>query len=362
METKNKKYICDNTLVMSEWDWEKNNALGLNPRELSYGSAKKVWWQCEKGHEWEASPNHRSRGRGCPVCAEEQRGKTRIQKWIEKKGSLASLNPTLAVQWHPTKNGEITAQDVTCSSGKKAWWICEKGHEWEACINSRNTGAGCPICSGHKILVGYNDLATVKPEIAAQWHPTKNGALTPQDVTISNGKKRWWKCENGHEWVTSVANRSAGCGCPVCVGRKVLVGYNDLETVNPMLAAEWHPTKNGGLTPRDVTIASNKKIWWKCNKGHEWKTNPSHRKRGTGCPICSGENKTSFPEQAIFFYCRKIGETNNRYKVDYRTEIDVYLPKYKVGIEYDGAYFHKGKIAEQREQRKQEKLNKLGTA
>ena len=43
-------------------------------------------------------------------------------------------------------------------------------------------------------------LAKADPEIAAQWHPTKNGSVTPADVRPNSFKKRWWKCEKGHEF------------------------------------------------------------------------------------------------------------------------------------------------------------------
>jgi hypothetical protein len=128
----------------------------------------------------------------------------------------------------------------------------------------------------------------------------------------------------------------------------------------PSLAKEWHPTKNEHLTPQDVVVGSNKKVWWQCERGHEWQTSVSHRSNGRRCPKCFGESKTSFPEQAIFFYLRRVTTAYNRYLVDSKTEIDIYLPDYKIGIEYDGAYFHKGEAAEQREKRKQEKLDKLG--
>ncbi|MGD0170140.1 MAG: zinc-ribbon domain-containing protein, partial [Smithella sp.] len=39
---------------------------------------------------------------------------------------------------------------------------------------------------------------------------------------------------------------------------------------NPVLAREWHPTKNGSLTPSDVSVGSNRKVWWLCSKGHAW--------------------------------------------------------------------------------------------
>lgn len=282
MENNKKKYVCDYAELMSEWNFEKNNVLGYDPKKMTYGSAKKVWWKCEKGHEWEAA------------------------------------------------------------------------------INSRNSGVGCPVCSGHKIVVGINDLATISPDIAAQWHPTKNGDLKPTDVTVGNGKKVWWQCEKGHEWRTAVAHRSKGTNCPICSGKKVLAGYNDLATLNPSLASEWHPTKNEKLTAQDVTVNSNKKVWWQCKKGHEWQAVVNHRYRGTKCPKCYGEIKTSFPEQAMLFYFSQATTACSRYMVDNKNEIDIYLPEYKIGIEYDGIYYHKGEKAEKREKRKQEILDNIG--
>ena len=358
--SRNKKFISlseFNPVFISEWHPTLNK--NLTPNDISYGSAKKVWWICEKGHEWEQNPNHRSRGRGCPICAQESRKTSHSKKWIEKHGSLAEKNPELAKQWHPTKNGNKTAYDFSAGNGNKAWWICEKGHEWEAVISSRNQGIGCPICSGHKALLGYNDLSTVNPELSQQWHPTKNGVLKPSDVTLNCTKKIWWLGNCGHEWEVSVAHRAQGTGCPICAGKKVLKGYNDFATAYPELAKEWHPTKNGDLTADKVTPKSNKKIWWECARGHEWQTGVCHRTKGTGCPVCSGEIKTSFPEQVIFFYLKDITEAYNRYMIDKHTEIDVYLPEYRIGIEYDGLYYHNSAKSTQKEKKKEEKLKNL---
>ena len=358
MVAREEKYIANNVALMSEWNWKKNDEAGFDPNKITYGSARKVWWKCPEGHEWEDSPNHRSQGRNCPECAKIIRGKTHSKNWIEGKGSLEDNNPALAAQWHPTKNGGLTPKDVTVNNGRKAWWICEKRHEWEAVIKSRNVGSNCPVCSGHKILVGYNDLATVNPELAAQWHPDKNGELMPMNVTVNNGRKVWWKCPEGHEWEAKISNRTHGCNCPICSGKQVLTGYNDLSTANPGLAAQWHPEKNGDLKPEDVTLNSNKGVWWICSKGHEWKTSVAHRSRGHRCPDCYGESKTSFPEQAIYFYLQQVTTACNRYKVDPRTEIDVFLPDLRIGIEYDGAYYHSGEKSANREKRKQEELEK----
>jgi hypothetical protein len=111
-------------------------------------------------------------------------------------------------------------------------------------------------------------LAEVNPQLAKQWHSTKNAVLTPINVSLSSAKKVWWKCDQGddHEWIASIANRNKGTGCSVCDGKKV-VNSNCLATLNPVLAKEWHPTKNGDLTPYDVLPGTGKKVWWKCNKG-----------------------------------------------------------------------------------------------
>ena len=358
-----RKYVSlaeHNPELVEDWDFEKN--IDITPESISYGSAKKVHWKCKEGHTWEDTPNHRTRGRGCKICAEATRKITLRKNVVERRGSLAENNPELAREWHPTKNFSLTASDVTVNSPERVWWRCLKDerHEWEAAINSRNSGVGCPICSGYKIVVGINDLATVRPDLAAQWHPTKNGDLNATDVSAGTDRNIWWQCEKGHEWKARINNRTHGNNCPFCSGKKVLAGFNDLETVMPSIAKEWNFDRNEGLTPKDVTAQSNKKVWWKCERGHEWKTSVSHRSNGRRCPKCFGESKTSFPEQAIFFYLQQLTTAYNRYMVDSKTEIDVYLPDYKIGIEYDGNYFHKGEKAEEREQQKQIKLDSLG--
>ena len=349
-----------NPELLYEWHPTKNGS--LTPNDISYGSAIKVWWRCKDGHEYESTPNHRSRGRGCPQCARIQSAITKRKNIVAKRGSLAEKNPELAREWHPTKNGTLTPYDISVNSPERVWWQCFKDnrHEWDAPINSRNSGVGCPICSGHRLVVGINDLATIRPDLAAQWHPTKNGDLKPTDIIAGTEKSVWWQCEKGHEWQARINNRINGNNCPVCIGKKVLVGYNDLATVMPSIAKEWHPTKNGELTPQDVVVGSNKKVWWQCERGHEWRTSVSHRSNGRRCPKCFGETRTSFPEQAIFFYLKQVATAYNRYKIDNITELDIYLPEYKIGIEYDGGYYHKGEKAEKREKRKQETLDKCG--
>ena len=138
-----------------------------------------------------------------------------------------------------------------------------------------------------------NCLANLNPKLAAEWHPTKNGDLTPSDVTANSTKKVWWYYSYDDpntgkhfdfEWQATVSSRSNGNGCPFFTGKAVWKGYNDLGTVNPGLAAEWHPIKNRDLTPSDVTANSNKKVWWQCPSCRKvWRSSISMRHRGASC-------------------------------------------------------------------------------
>ena len=201
--------------------------------------------------------------------------------------NLVILNPQLAAEWHPTKNGSLTPSDVTPYSHKKVWWVCKKGHGWQAKIEGRSEGSGCPYCAG-KAVNDENCLKTLNPALSREWHPTRNGSLTPSDVTLHSGKKVWWLCDKDHEWQSTIARRSIGVGCPYCSGR-LATSQNCLNTMNPELAREWHPTGNRSITPNDVTPHSNKKVWWLCSRNHEWEATIDSRSYGSGCPYCANK-------------------------------------------------------------------------
>jgi translation initiation factor IF-1 len=214
-----------------------------------------------------------------------------MREFTEKERSLLCSNPELASEWNYEKNGRITPELFLVNSQKKVWWKCANGHEWQAVISSRNRGSGCPYCAGQKVLKGKNDLQTVNPTLASEWNHEKNRGFTPAEVMAGSGKKVWWKCSEGHEWQATIANRNAGNGCPYCSGRKVLIGYNDLQTTNPMLCKEWNYEKNGILRPEEFTSNSGKKLWWKCANGHEWQATIASRNSGCGCPECAKQKR-----------------------------------------------------------------------
>lgn len=254
---------------------------------------------------------------------------------------LATLKPEVAAEWHPTKNGDLKPTDLRVSSNKKVWWQCKLGHEWLASPNSRRN-TDCPYCKNRYVLKGYNDLATVYPDVASEWCYEKNGNLTPDMITSGAEKKVWWKCPVGHEYQMLVYSRTSKqrSGCPYCVGKKILPGFNDLGTLDPNLAKEWHSVKNGNLQPTDVGIGSNKKVWWICDYGHEWQASIRNRHGGRGCPICNAEGHTSFPEQAVYYYIKRhFPDAVNR-DISFNMELDVYIPSIRTGIEYDGSVYH----------------------
>lgn len=150
-------------------------------------------------------------------------------------------------------------------------------------------------------MPGENDFAGTFPELADQWHPTKNGALCPESVTAYSNKKVWWLCERGHDYQAAISDRAKGKGCPYCAGRKIWKGFNDLTTLDPELAEQWHPKLNGDLTPEMVTLGSHKKVWWQCPVGHIWKAVVASRagKQRTGCPVCAGRVREDRQEHYI---------------------------------------------------------------
>ena len=293
--------FLDSTHPEISLQWHSTLNGNLMPKNVTRGSIKRIWWECDKikKHVWQATINSRTNtGSGCPYCSGQK---------VCEDNCLAIINPTIASQWHPILNGISTPYQFTSSSNKKFWWKCKNGHEWQAKIIKRNNGQGCPICAGKKV---HNDncLSTINPELSLEWHPYLNGELTPKQVTAFSGRKVWWKCKRKHEWQAKVNHRNY-FGCPYCSGRLAFLD-NCLAIINPTIASQWHPILNGILTPYQVTEKSGKKVWWKCEIGHEWKTTICHRTGAdkTGCPICN-ESKG---EKLISEILKKIGKNFER--------------------------------------------------
>lgn len=427
------------------WDYEKNDP--LTPKEVSKGSSKKVWWKCpDCGESYQMTIYSRItyKGNVCLACSKKKGAKARVKHLIAEGNTLATLEPDLAKEWHPTKNESLTPNDVTRSSSRKVWWLCSKcGNEWQQNINYRAKGEGCPKCARayqtsepeqmifyyvnkyfpdainsyknidlgrqeidifipsislgieydgsrwHKnaerdkkktialeskgidlvrfrekgcaelkdgsyqidVVYNYNDyykldnaiielfdyintkysmdikpdidcyrdgaevttlmkeritassFATVRPDLVKEWHPTKNGYLTPYNTAASSNRKRiWWQCSIcGNVWQATPSSRYAraeGYGCPECGKRKTAEaahnrqfkpGINDLATTRPDLLSVWDFDKNGDIKPENVAQFANIKVWWKCEKGHNYQQRiASKTGQNQGCPYCTG--------------------------------------------------------------------------
>jgi hypothetical protein len=245
-----------------------NEAFAWDPTTVSAGSGKKRQWKCQLGHIYEAQIANRAKlDSGCPICSGN--------KVLQGFNDLQTKFPEIAKEadgWDPSQ--------FLWGSGLRKKWRCVEGHCWETTINSRTSNfTGCAVCSGRKVLPGRNDLATTHPEIAQQadgWSPTT--------VSAGSNAKVSWKCLHGHTWIGTVKSRTNGSGCPVCSNKLTIPGVNDLATTHPEIAAEAE-----GWDPTTLTFGSDQERDWKCGLGHVWRTAPKSRTKGSGCPICSGQ-------------------------------------------------------------------------
>lgn len=218
-----------------------------------------------------------------------------MQSQSTRAGSKYWLDgfPNLVLQWDSEKNGELRPADVSAGSGRRVWWTCSRGsdHRWRAKPNNRTRGAGCPFCANRRVSV-TNSLAALFADVAAEWHPDRNGTVTPVAVVATSSRVGWWRCSRdpSHEWRASVRDRTRYLSsCPYCSNDRVCTS-NSLLATHHRVAREWHATKNGPLSPEQVTSGSSRRVWWQCvTCGHEWQTSVTNRvSHASGCPACIG--------------------------------------------------------------------------
>lgn len=290
MENK-KTYISQIPELISEWDWEKNSQIGIFPDKISHGSTKYAYWICKEKHSYKARVDHRTISKsGCPYC----------QGALPIRGvnDLETLYPELVKEWDFDKNASLEPREFKPMSNKKVWWKCQKcGYSWKTAVEHRTMGkSNCPKCALkqrpqtkiQKLVRENGSLLDFYPELCKEWDYERNVFVKPNELTKGSNKKVWWLCsECGYSFKKTINARTSGQGCPVCAGKKALVGYNDLFTVAPLLKKEWHYERNQKTDPQKMTKGSDEKVWWKCEKGHEWEATISSRVAGCGCPVCS---------------------------------------------------------------------------
>lgn len=266
--------------------------------------------------------------------------------------TLKTTHPELEPYWSETNEKDFNS--ITTASGYKAEWVCIKRHTWKAKVyHITGSNSWCPFCAGQRSWKGETDLATLYPEISKEWHPTKNLNLNPDEVRPGAKKRVWWLCNLGHEWEAVIYSRTGTLktGCPYCVNKSVLKGFNDLRTTEPELSMEWHPTKNAKTnTPETVTRMSDRIVWWQCSKhnNHEWKSSIGNRTAGKGCPMCNRRD-SRIQKEIQNFISSLLNDTLTSTNIkNPRTgkslEVDIYIPKMFLGIEVNGIYWHSEKI------------------
>lgn len=295
---------------------------GVDPSQIFAGTGKELWWTCNLGHSSSTSGDKKKKNpSSCPYCSNKS--------VLSGFNDMATTHPYLAHEFDSDKNKPLTPADVVAGTQKRLWWLCPKGHSYEVDGMHRVTQqTNCPYCASKQILAGFNDMATLAPQLVPHFHPTRNEPGTPQTLAYRTNRTLWWMCELGHEYQAKPGNRlqEGGLGCPVCSNHKVLSGYNDMATTNPALAEEWHPTKNGSKQPSHFTSGSNKKAWWLCAEGHEWYAFINLRSRGRNCPRCSNGGFDNTKPGWLYLIenaalrSRKIGISNHESK-----RIDEYL-------------------------------------
>lgn len=274
--------------LLAEWHPSRNG--DTFPDEVSYGSNRLIWWKCLKGadHEWRVAPHHRAtRERGCPFCANRS---------VSVTNSLASVAPSIAREWHPTKNGVVKPERVVAQSHSKAWWRChaESAHVWRASIANRWwLDARCPFCT-HQRVSSKTSLSATCPQLAREWDSQKNGSLHPKDVAPRSHQKVWWQCRRNaaHRWSARVDDRTKlwPKGCPFCARTPP---NRSLAERCPELVSEWDQKRNGDATATEISYGSQFRAWWRCstNPRHRWDAVVNERARGKGCPFCAGKRR-----------------------------------------------------------------------
>ena len=250
---------------------------------------------------------------------------------------MKDVHPELLSEWS-TEDNSVSPDEITYGSKRKVTWIGRCGHKWIMSVKHRSNGCGCPYCSGHRVLSGFNDLATIRPDLVNEWS-SLNDSLLPSDVTAWSHKRIWWKCSKcGYEWDTKVEDRTRGRGCPVCAGKIVSTGRNDILSVRPDLLAEWDYEKNKGVSPLTTSLRSHRKIFWKCAFGHSWIDMVYKRVEGAACPVCREMKSSEFKRtrvSALKYYARKSGFTvKEDEKEPLGISLQVFFPECRTAVEF----------------------------
>jgi len=321
--------------------WDSSLNTGVDKNSISPNLKEKILWKCEKypEHTWLRTPIRMITGTGkCPHCIEYEKR--------ENKAYLIDSYPDIAQQY--SFKNDFPLQHVLNNSNQKFIWKCkEQGHEWEATVQARTSrNSKCPFCSNRKTIKGINDFATLYPEVAKEWHPSKN-YKNPYDIRPKSHFKAVWKCKIcNYEWEAAVYHRTGNkSGCPKCSGRVVDRGINDIATLYPDAVKYWSDKNN--CSPSDVSAGSGKLFLWVCQEGHEWEMSPYRQlkcNRVSFCAECHSYNvsksENDLRESIIDIINDESLVKSNDRSIIPPYELDIYIPSKNIAVEFNGLYWH----------------------
>eukprot|EP00741_Cyanophora_paradoxa_P017180 tig00020960_g16592.t1 len=207
---------------------------GVRAGEVCAGSKEIFFFQCSCCQfHYMARPGDRTRPKGALGCPSCKRSKINTPRpgypprdapFAERR--LSVVRPDLAAQWCAELN-ETRPEDHSYGSGRSAWWKCALNHRWQARICDRTSSKepSCPYCSSHGgrgVASLENSLQAARPELAAEWHPTRNGDARAGNVRANSTMLAWWLCSAcSHEWADTPNRRASyGGSCPACRARR----------------------------------------------------------------------------------------------------------------------------------------------
>ncbi|TQJ36721.1 zinc-ribbon domain-containing protein [Arthrobacter sp. SLBN-122] len=270
--------------LLDEWDLEADHE--ATPWTVSTGSNKVGHWICPQGHHYDAMFAQRAlRGTGCPHCG--------FGKVLPGTNDLATTHPQLASLWDPGSSNKKEPREITAGNAKdRIHWRCPRGHSFvRTPLRLVASGGRCNVCDGRVLLAGFNDLATKRPDVAAQWNHARNGTLTPDQVVVGSDMKVWWVCPSGHEFERRISNRCRypKLTCPVETGKILQPGVSDLATREPLLVRDWDHDRNGFASAE--VVPGTRRYWWTCPAGHTQHVSVVNRRRAGGCTRCPPHNR-----------------------------------------------------------------------
>ena len=205
------------------WDTPQNPEPAAKVAAHSYRPAA---WRCVNGHSFGRLPRAMQKDASCPTCS----------KGANTHTNLARLRPGIAAQWDAERNPGIAFATLDATHASPVWWRCPNGHGFQRPPVRMLADDACPTCA-----LEQSSLAALAPNVAAEWHPTRN-AITPAEIPADHVTNAWWTCPNGHDYQATVRARTQGNRrCPTCYGGwslesirafvKSLVGH--LDKLNP---------------------------------------------------------------------------------------------------------------------------------